>query len=220
MKTEKRYLPLLLAWLLLLVAGCNNNTTEARNLEPIAIEAGDECHVCGMIITRFPGPKGEAFIKHQDEPKKFCSTRDLFVWLLQPETEAVVETIYVHDMEKPAWDSPGVEHLVPAESAWYVIGSSRQGAMGATLVSFAKLSAAEAFAGEYGGKVLAFSEITLETLNSMMGDGGMAMDHSGMQMDSADMETDNSGMKMEDTEKEMNAGGMNMGDGEMEPAGH
>ncbi|MFO7594180.1 MAG: nitrous oxide reductase accessory protein NosL [Pseudomonadota bacterium] len=206
MTIQKRYLPFLLAWLVVLVAGCNNKASEARNLEPVAIEAGDECHVCGMIITRFPGPKGEAFVKHQDEPKMFCSTRDLFVWLLQPETEAVVEAIYVHDMEKPAWETPGAEHLIPAESAWFVIGSSRQGAMGATLVSFAKRDAAETFAGEYGGKVLAFNDITMETLNSMMGDGGMAMDHDGMQMDNDEMEMGNRAMKMDG--------------GDMEHAGH
>jgi len=184
MKTTPRFRSLLLLWLAVLLTGCNNTTSEARNLEPIGMKAGDECHVCGMIITRFPGPKGEAFIKHQSEPHKFCSTRDLFVWLLQPETEAIVEAIYVHDMEKPAWDAPAAEHLIPAESAWYVVGSSRLGAMGTTLVSFAKRSAAEKFAGEYGGKVMAFKEITMQTLNRMNG-GGMAMepmDHNGMDM--------------------------------------
>lgn len=192
MKRSTRYIPLLLACLAVIV-GCNNNTSVARDLAPIAIESGDECHVCGMIITRFPGPKGEAFVKHQEKPKKFCSTRDLFVWLLQPESEAVVEAVYVHDMEQAAWNAPGSGHLIPAKSAWYVVGSRRQGAMGATLASFANRAAAASFSGEYGGQVLAFSDITLETLNGMTESGGMAMDHSGMKMDSGGMAMDHSG---------------------------
>lgn len=157
---------LFIAWCALL-AGCDNSEAPQATLEPIAIEAGDECHVCGMIITRFPGPKGEAFVRHQQTPLKFCSTRDLFAWLLQPESAAIVQAVYVHDMGKTDWDAPKASALIPAESAWYVVGSRRQGSMGPTLASFRERSAAEDFAGAYGGEILAFDEIDIQTLERM-----------------------------------------------------
>ena len=154
---------------LFLLAGCTEAPESDRSLEPVAIEAGDECHVCGMLITRFPGPKGEAFLRHREQALKFCSTRDLFAWLLQPETAASVQAVYVHDMGRAAWDAPGLEHLIPAETAWYVVGSDRRGAMGPTLASFAERADAEAFAAEHGGRVLAYEAVDLAVLEAMSG---------------------------------------------------
>lgn len=169
MSVVSRLSLILLPWLLLSLNGCDNQQAQTtRKLEPIAIEHGDECHVCGMIIDRFPGPKAEAFIRHQAQPLKFCSTRDLFVWLLQPESEALVQAVFVDDMEQAAWEAPQVSDMVPAETAWYVVGSSREGAMGPTLASFAHKAAAEAFAEKYGGRVLAYEDVDMNTLDSMM----------------------------------------------------
>lgn len=163
------WLPLLFLAGLFLLAGCGEAPDTERRLEPVAIEAGDECHVCGMLITRFPGPKGEAFVRHREQALKFCSTRDLFAWLLQPETAASVQAVYVHDMARAAWEAPGQEHLIPAESAWYVVGSRRRGAMGPTLASFAERADAEAFAAEHGGRVLAYKAVNLAVLELMSG---------------------------------------------------
>ncbi|RRQ21775.1 nitrous oxide reductase accessory protein NosL [Thiohalobacter thiocyanaticus] len=174
MLNPRLYMFLLLPWLL---AGCDEAPEPGRSLEPVAIEAGDECHVCGMIITRFPGPKGEVFVQRREAPLKFCSTRDLFVWLRQPESAAIVEAVYVHDMGQAAWDSPGLEHLIPAGSAWYVVGSGQRGAMGPTLASFAERGAAEAFAETHGGRVLGYEAIDLEVLE------GMTRNEAGMQHD-------------------------------------
>lgn len=164
MLNPRLYMILLLPWLL---AGCGETPESGRSLEPVAIEAGDECHVCGMLITRFPGPKGEAFVQRREAPLKFCSTRDLFIWLRQPESAAIVEAVYVHDMGQAAWDSPGLEHLIPAGSAWYVVGSRQRGAMGPTLASFADRTAADAFAKAHGGRVLGYDAVDLEMLEDM-----------------------------------------------------
>lgn len=161
------WFPLLFLAGLFLLVGCGEAPESGRSLEPIAIETGDECHVCGMLITRFPGPKGEVFVQRREAPLKFCSTRDLFVWLRQPESAAIVEAVYVHDMGQAAWDSPGLEHQIPAGSAWYVVGSGQRGAMGPTLASFAERGAAEAFAEAHGGRVLNYDEIDLEVLEGM-----------------------------------------------------
>jgi len=45
--------------------------------------------------------------------------------------------------------------------------------MGPTLASFASQDDATAFAGEYGGDVLAFQEVTMEHLNQGMSMGRM-----------------------------------------------
>jgi copper chaperone NosL len=154
---------------LLIGAGCEQRTdTDRIQQPPVAFRVGDECQVCGMIITRFPGPRGEAWVSRRAQPLKFCSTRDLFAWLLQPETAAVVENIYVHDMAQSDWSQPDDAHLIEARKAWYVAGSTRTGAMGPTLAPFAARDAAQAFADEYGGRLLGFDEITLPVLESMM----------------------------------------------------
>lgn len=155
--------------LLLLCCGCQQEAdTDRLQQAPVAFIESDECHVCGMIIMRFPGPKGQTYISHREQPLKFCSTRDLFAWLLQPETTAIVQEIYVHDMAQTDWAHPHDTRLVNARLAWYVLGSERTGAMGPTLVSFALQHDAQKFAHQYGGRLLQFDDISLQVLASMM----------------------------------------------------
>ncbi|WP_369600222.1 nitrous oxide reductase accessory protein NosL [Hahella sp. SMD15-11] len=172
-----------LAWMLipLWLTGCSpadNQTRSPAGPEPIA--AGDECHLCGMAIQRFPGPKGEV-ADQQGQVHKFCSTRDLLAWMLQPENRNQVAAFYVHDMARTDWNRPDDAHLIDGRTAWYVAGSDRKGAMGPTLASFGDESAARTFARQHGGQVMRFGDITLHTLNTLTdashqpGDmGGMA----------------------------------------------
>ncbi|MCO6412529.1 MAG: nitrous oxide reductase accessory protein NosL [Thiogranum sp.] len=159
--------------LLSICSGCEQRAgSDASQQLPVAFEAGDECHVCGMIIANFPGPRGQAWVSRRAQPLKFCSTRDLFAWLLQPETAAIVEQIYVHDMAQTDWAHPEDTRLIDARSAWYVVGSERSGAMGPTPASFAARDAARTFAEAYGGRLLRFDEVTLPVLESMMPSSG------------------------------------------------
>ncbi|HLV78121.1 MAG TPA: nitrous oxide reductase accessory protein NosL [Marinobacter sp.] len=158
----------------LLIAGCSGeeSQTQARPA-PVHFDAADECHVCGMGITRFPGPKGQAFTEREQQVRKFCSTKDMFAWALQPEHSNRDHTLYVHDMAQSEWEHPDDTHLIDAREAFYVAGSGRSGAMGPTLASFASETDAREFAAEHGGHVLAFDEITLDHLNTdMAGHGG------------------------------------------------
>lgn len=151
--------------LIIMLNGCGQNadqTAAIRELKPIA--AGDECHVCGMLISGFPGPKGQAFIHNRTESLKFCSTVDLFNWLLQPETQGVLDVAYVQDMTTADWENTDKAQYVDARNAWYVIGHDLRGAMGPTLVSFATQAAAEDFAHQHGGRVLTYAQIDLEAL--------------------------------------------------------
>ncbi len=151
-----------------------------------AIETSDQCHLCGMIITNFAGPKGELAIKGENKVVKFCSTKDLFAYFLQPENKHRTVALYVHDMSKSPWETPDDDHFIAAKDAYFVWGSSRKGGMGSTLASFSDLSTAELFTKEYGGKVIGFNEITLELLNSdmiMANDLNSAMESTYLTMD-------------------------------------
>lgn len=122
--------------LALTLSGCSEQEKAEISLDPVAIHSGDECHVCGMVILEWPGPKAESINKQNGETLKFCSTTDLFAWWLQPENKTLQAQIYVHDMARAHWDDPEDDYLVEARDAWYVTGTDLIGAMGPTLVSF------------------------------------------------------------------------------------
>jgi len=154
-----------LSALLLLLTGCGKQDEKTEMVhQALAIEQADECHLCGMIIRNFPGPKGESYSSLTNNMQKFCSTRDLFSFMLQPENKRQVKEVYVHDMGKTPWATPGDEHFTDARTAWFVIGSSKAGAMGQTLASFSMKSDAEVFTQEFGGQLYTFDEITLDDL--------------------------------------------------------
>jgi copper chaperone NosL len=147
---------------------CSDKADQAQMLhKAVAMESADECHLCGMLITRFDGPKGEVFRKETGgQVFKFCSTRDMFSYYLDPENKRNVAQMMVHDMSKMPWGSEGIDdkYFIDAKTAWYVIGSEKTGAMGDTLASFSKQSDAQAFAKEVGGKTISFTDINYDTL--------------------------------------------------------
>jgi copper chaperone NosL len=163
-----------IVWVVLLSASllfsCSKNEEGVQTLhEAVAIESADECHLCGMLISNFSGPKGELFRKgitkaDGDSVKKFCSTRDMFSFYLDPENKRNVTTMLVHDMSKSPWDTPNDEYFIDAREAWFVADSNKSGAMGKTLASFSQQSDARAFADEFGGKVISFTQIDLSVL--------------------------------------------------------
>lgn len=160
---------LVMAFAVFLVACSESEETTQAKPDPVHFESGDECHVCGMAITRFPGPKGEAIAGKEDQVRKFCSTKDMFSWVLQPENVNRDHVLYVHDMAETDWEHPDDTALIDAREAWFVIGSERTGSMGPTLASFADQSDAEAFVENHGGEVVAFNEVTMEHLSSGRG---------------------------------------------------
>jgi len=147
---------------------CSDQTEQDKMLhQAVAMESADECHLCGMLITRFDGPKGEVFRKETgSQVLKFCSTSDMFSYYLDPENKRNVAQMMVHDMSKMPWGSEGIDdkYFIDAKTAWYVTGSEKHGAMGETLASFSKQSDAQAFAKKFGGKTISFADITYEIL--------------------------------------------------------
>lgn len=161
-----------LNWLLaaaaaLLLAGCSDEPKQVVNTDPVAFHSGDECHVCGMLIAEWPGSKGQSINTQNGATQKFCSTVDMFSWLLQPENKTLQAKIYVHDMSKTHWDQPEDEHLMDARQAWYVHGSQLMGAMGPSLAAFGQRADAEKLVAEQGGRILSFDEINLDVLQEI-----------------------------------------------------
>jgi len=149
---------------LLLLNACGESKQQHMIHQAVKIESSDECHLCGMMISEFPGPKGEIYRKEEGTVKKFCSTRDMFSYYLDPENKRNVSQLLVHDMSKMPWDKLNDDFFIDAKKAWFVAGSTKTGAMGKTLASFSKKEDAAAFAKDYGGKVISFKQITLDVL--------------------------------------------------------
>jgi copper chaperone NosL len=161
---------LLLSIVLVTVIGCSEQSEQQQVIhQAVAIESSDECHLCGMLITNFSGPKAELFRKGVTEAdgnsvKKFCSTRDMFSFYLDPENKRNVTTILVHDMSKAPWNAPNDSYFIDARNAWYVVDSEKMGAMGKTLASFSAKTDADAFATEFGGTVIDFNAVSYQSL--------------------------------------------------------
>lgn len=152
-----------------LLAACGQQSDSQQMVQQaVAIESSDECHLCGMIITNFPGPKGQLYSKGINGNMKFCSTRDMFAFILDPENQHNIQQAFVHDMAVTPWGKPNDEIYIDAKTAFYVIGHNKPGAMGPTLASFSKLADAETFATAQGGRVFQFNEIDMATMTSMI----------------------------------------------------
>ena len=144
----------------LFLFGCGGAESLAPPRPAQTIDSTHECHLCGMLIAEFPGPKGELYTKTSEQIKRFCSTRDLFSFSLDPEYEHQVKEVYVHDMSKSEWALPDDSHFINARLAWFVVGSTQTGAMGETIASFGQKQDAEDFSAKFGGKLYRFDEIT------------------------------------------------------------
>ncbi|MFD2190686.1 nitrous oxide reductase accessory protein NosL [Pistricoccus aurantiacus] len=162
----------LLAWCCIallgfFLLGCDDTAEPTTLAAPEPIVAEDTCHVCGMTIVQFPGPKGEAFLKGNAQALKFCSTLELFTFLQQPENQTQLSHAYVHDMGQTPWASPSDDAFIRAVDAWYVVGHDQRGAMGHTLAPFAEQAEAQAFIDEHGGEMIRYADIDLPLLGKL-----------------------------------------------------
>ena len=144
----------------LLASGCNDRKTAEAAL-PQDMTASAIGRYCGMNVMEHPGPKGQIILASQKEPIWFSSARDAISFTMLPEEPKDIRAIYVSDMAKaPSWDEPGVANWVDARKASFVIGSKMKGGMGAEeAVPFSDKAAAERFAAENGGRVVAFADV-------------------------------------------------------------
>ena len=105
------------------------------------------CPKCGMTLPMFYRTNHAA--KVDGKMEQFCSIHCL-----------------VEEMKsgKKVTDAQVVDNstlkFIPAEKAWYVVGSSKPGTMSmVSKYAFGTKEAAEKFAGKFGGKVLPYAEV-------------------------------------------------------------
>lgn len=117
-------------------------------------------YYCLMTVLNHKGPKGQVILDDNTDALWFTSVRDTIAFTLSPEEPKNIAAIYVNDMTNADWDNPGTENWIDATKAWYVIGSKRQGGMGAPeAVPFSAEEQAHLFARKYGGQVYDFSSL-------------------------------------------------------------
>jgi copper chaperone NosL len=153
--------PILFILGLTLLAGCQQKT--AQDTTPQDMTAETLGHYCQMNLLEHPGPKGQVFLEGMPAPLFFSQVRDVIAYMRGPEQMAPIVAVYVNDMGAPdaTWDHPGDGNWIAVDKAVYVVGSTRQGGMGAPeTVPFSSREKAEVFARAEGGRVLAFAEIT------------------------------------------------------------
>lgn len=144
-----------------LAAGLAACGEPAGTSSPVAVEIdhSTSCALDGMLLADYGGPKAQVHYAGQAEPDFFCDTVEMFHIVLSPEQVRAVRALFVQDMGKADWTEPR-GHWIDAKGAYYVLGSDKHGSMGPTIASFGAAGDAERFAGEHGGKVLRFADIT------------------------------------------------------------
>ncbi|MDY0873209.1 nitrous oxide reductase accessory protein NosL [Dongia rigui] len=145
------------AALMLLLAACSPEEDAALPL-PLEPDANSIAYFCHMALTEHEGPKGQLFLRGQAAPVWFSSPGEVFMFLAtelaQPRD---LRAVYVNDMGRGSWEKPEVGAWIEADKAFYVVGSSKTGAMGEKeAVPFADKDAAVQFATQFGGHVLDF----------------------------------------------------------------
>ncbi len=134
----------------------------AQNPVPVDMTAETLGHYCQMNLLEHAGPKAQVFMKGYPAPLFFSQVRDAIAYTRAPEQVAPILAIYVNDMARKGatWEAPGAGNWIDADTAFYVIGSAREGGMGAPeTVPFSNRESADAFALAEGGHVLALSDI-------------------------------------------------------------
>ena len=142
------------------LAGCGKK--QAAELPPPREMTAEAIgHYCGMDLLEHPGPKGQIFAASLIEPVWFSSVRDAIAFTMLPDEPKDIQAIYVSDMAKaPSWEKPGAANWVEARKAVFVIGSRLKGGMGNDeAVPFSDRGAAEKFAADNGGRIVAFADV-------------------------------------------------------------
>lgn len=134
-------------------------------LAPRPIPVAARCPVCGMYPARFPRWAAQSIFR-DGAAHYFDSPIDLFVFLQKVDrydsryalNEVAVS--FVTDFETGQW--------IEAQDAFFVHGSSAFGPMrDADLPALASREAADTLTRNRGGRVLAFTEVTPEVIQSL-----------------------------------------------------
>ncbi|MDO5614304.1 MAG: nitrous oxide reductase accessory protein NosL [Paracoccus sp. (in: a-proteobacteria)] len=157
---------------LLAVAACRTETAELPG--PVDMTETTIGHFCQMNLLEHPGPKAQVHLKDVMFPLFFSQVRDGIAYQRMPEQSHEIVTMYVSDMGvAPDWADPGAANWIPADDAFYVVGSRLVGGMGAAeMVPFGNEDAAQAFVALNGGEIRRLDQIA--TRDVLAPDAGLA----------------------------------------------
>lgn len=136
--------------------GCGKKAVE--RIQPVEITEKTECALDGMLLSEYSGPKAQIHYRGNKGPDFFCETEELFKVYLQPGIKAEVTAIYVQDTAAIDWAKP-FDSWIDGKTAFFVVGSRREGAMGQTYAPFNSREAAASFIKEYGGELMTFAQL-------------------------------------------------------------
>ena len=152
---------LLILALCLGLAACKEEV--AQNTTPVELTAETLGHFCQMNLLEHPGPKAQVHLEGMPgTPLFFSQVRDAIAYARLPEQSHPILAMQVNDMgaSGATWEVPGKGNWIDAADAFFVLGSGREGGMGAPeAVPFATQDAADAFAAQEGGTVMRLSDI-------------------------------------------------------------
>jgi nitrous oxide reductase accessory protein NosL len=121
----------------------------------------EKCPVCGMFVYKYPKWAAYIFYGPAGEQKRlvFDGVKDMMKFYLDPVRWGYDTNIKQHISRMAVQDYYTLK-FIPAEAAWYVMGSDVYGPMGNELIPFASKEAAERFMKDHHGKrILRFDEI-------------------------------------------------------------
>lgn len=125
----------------------------------------DKCPVCGMFVAKYPQWVGVITLKSGNR-FYFDGAKDLFKFRFDP--AAFVPDVTPEDLATVHVTEYYDLKLIPAETAWYVIGSDVFGPMGNELIPFTNKADAETFMKDHQGReLLAFDQITIKTVKRL-----------------------------------------------------
>ncbi len=149
---------------LLVLPAIGNAAGAAGKPQPQVIPEQMSCGVCGMYPARFPVWQTQIIFK-DGKMVPFDGCKDMFKYLMnmaafnKEQTRVAVAAIWVKRHDNAAWTD--------GERAFYVLGSSVMGPMGAELVAFDNVVAAKDFQAKNGGMVKRFPEITMDMVSKL-----------------------------------------------------
>ena len=163
------------------LAGCTGGSDDLP--AAVALDEGQACDQCGMVIEEHPGPTGQVFfedhLSERDGPAWFCSGTCTYTYRSDRVAEDATPIVtYLTDYSEVDYSVEGesqpaiTAHLAAedyeVESELSVVANSEViGAMGPDLIPFSDEGDAGSFAEEYGGEVLAATDVDRELVDSI-----------------------------------------------------
>jgi len=132
------------------------------NVNPNNLTKNEICASDSMIIVNYNGPKAQIIWKN-GKRSFYCEVREAFYEYLDKVRGKQILSFYVQDFSNLEWGSY-VDKWILASEAFYVIDSSKDGAMGLTYVPFSSYDFANKFLNLYGGEIVKFSDIDSDIL--------------------------------------------------------